>query len=155
MSYRFADSFLATEHVDVMLVITEEIPSKKVLRLFYTGDSSGCGLMKCGTLQSCMRIASLVRRIFCNTSDFGRDVDEVFTIMGCKASYVVNGLQSFGTAWRSHRQDSSSLRRKTPDDGQSNCPKHVEFYSKKFQEISASRWFYHKKLKIYFNDVYL
>ena len=34
---------------------------------------------------------------------------------------------------------------KTPDDGQRNCPKHVEFYSKnKFSEISASSWFYYK-----------
>jgi len=35
---------------------------------------------------------------------------------------------------------------KTPDDGQMNCPKHVEFHSKiKFWEISASSWFYYKK----------
>ena len=35
----------------------------------------------------------------------------------------------------------------TPDDGQRNCPKHVEFYSKnKFEEISASSWFYYKNL---------
>jgi len=33
---------------------------------------------------------------------------------------------------------------KTPNDGQRNCPKHVEFYSKnKFREISASGWFYY------------
>jgi len=31
---------------------------------------------------------------------------------------------------------------KTPDDGQRNCPKHVEFYSKnKFGKINASSWF--------------
>jgi hypothetical protein len=31
---------------------------------------------------------------------------------------------------------------KTPDDGQRNCPKHVEFYFKiKFEKISASSWF--------------
>ena len=36
---------------------------------------------------------------------------------------------------------------KAPDDGHRNCPKHVEFYSKKkFWEISASSWFYYKKL---------
>jgi len=36
---------------------------------------------------------------------------------------------------------------KTPDDGQRNCPKHVEFYSKnKFEKISASSWFYYKNL---------
>jgi len=36
--------------------------------------------------------------------------------------------------------------KKTPDDGQRNCPKHVEFYSKnKFWEISASSWFYYEK----------
>ena len=35
---------------------------------------------------------------------------------------------------------------KTPDDGQTNCPKHVEFHSKnKFWEISAFSWFYYKK----------
>jgi hypothetical protein len=35
---------------------------------------------------------------------------------------------------------------KTPDDGQKNCPKHVEFHSKnKFSEISASIWLYYKK----------
>ena len=37
--------------------------------------------------------------------------------------------------------------RKTPDDGQRNCSKHVEFYSKnKFWQISASSWFYYKNL---------
>jgi len=36
---------------------------------------------------------------------------------------------------------------KIPNDGQRNCPKHVEFYSKiKFGEISSSSWFYCKKL---------
>ena len=36
---------------------------------------------------------------------------------------------------------------RTPDDGWSNCPKHVEFHSKiKFGEISASSWFCYKKL---------
>ena len=36
---------------------------------------------------------------------------------------------------------------KTPVDGQRNCPKHVEVYSKnKFWEISASSWFYYKNL---------
>ena len=35
---------------------------------------------------------------------------------------------------------------KTPDDGQRNCPKYVEFHSKnKIWEISASSWFYYKK----------
>ena len=35
---------------------------------------------------------------------------------------------------------------KTPDDGQRNCPKHVEFHSKnKFEKFSASSWFYYKK----------
>ena len=36
---------------------------------------------------------------------------------------------------------------KTSDDGQRNCPKHVEFYSKKqIWEISAFSWFYCKTL---------
>ena len=36
----------------------------------------------------------------------------------------------------------------TPDDGQRNCPKHLEFYSKnKFWEISASSWFYYKHMR--------
>jgi hypothetical protein len=36
---------------------------------------------------------------------------------------------------------------KTPDDGQRNCPKHVEFHSKiKFWKIGASSWFYYKKV---------
>ena len=35
---------------------------------------------------------------------------------------------------------------KTPDDGQRNCLKHVEFNSRiKFWEIGASGWFYYKK----------
>jgi hypothetical protein len=35
---------------------------------------------------------------------------------------------------------------KTPDGGQRNCPKYVEFHSKKkFWEIGASIWFYCKK----------
>jgi hypothetical protein len=34
----------------------------------------------------------------------------------------------------------------TPDDGQRNCPKHVEFHFKnKIWEISASSWFYYKE----------
>jgi len=33
---------------------------------------------------------------------------------------------------------------KTPDDGQRNCPKHGEFYSKNKFENSASSWFYYK-----------
>ena len=41
------------------------------------------------------------------------------------------------------------LQWKTPDDGQRNCPKHVEFHPKNtFLEISASSWFYYEK----FND---
>ena len=33
----------------------------------------------------------------------------------------------------------------TPGDGQRNCPKHVQFYSRnKIWEIIASRWFYYK-----------
>jgi len=37
---------------------------------------------------------------------------------------------------------------KTPDDGQRNCPKHVEFYSKnKFEKLVASSWFYYEKLQ--------
>jgi len=36
---------------------------------------------------------------------------------------------------------------KTPDDGQRNCPKYVEFYSKKYNwGISACSWFYYKKV---------
>jgi len=32
---------------------------------------------------------------------------------------------------------------RTPDDGQWNCPKHVEFLDKnKFGKINASGWFY-------------
>ena len=37
------------------------------------------------------------------------------------------------------------VQRKTPDDGQRNCPKHVKFHSKsKFWEICASSWFDYK-----------
>ena len=36
---------------------------------------------------------------------------------------------------------------KPADDGQRNCPKHVEFYSKnKIWEISASGWFYYESI---------
>jgi hypothetical protein len=36
----------------------------------------------------------------------------------------------------------------TPDDGQRNCPKHVEFHFKiKFEKISASSWFYYNYIK--------
>jgi len=36
---------------------------------------------------------------------------------------------------------------KVSDDGQTNCPKHIEFCSKnKFRKISASSWFYYKNL---------
>jgi len=31
------------------------------------------------------------------------------------------------------------------DDGQTNCPKHVEFHDKKICEISASSWFHYKE----------
>jgi hypothetical protein len=38
---------------------------------------------------------------------------------------------------------------KTPDDGQRNCLKYVEFYSKnKVWEISAFSWFYYKNLTL-------
>jgi hypothetical protein len=41
---------------------------------------------------------------------------------------------------------------KNSDDGQKNCPKHVEFRSKiKFWEISASSWFYYKKYRHHHN----
>ena len=33
---------------------------------------------------------------------------------------------------------------KPPDDGQTNCPKHVEFMPKQICEISESSWFYYK-----------
>jgi hypothetical protein len=40
-----------------------------------------------------------------------------------------------------------SVRWETPDDGQRDCPKHVELHSKiKFEKISASSWFYYKDL---------
>ena len=35
---------------------------------------------------------------------------------------------------------------KIPDDGQRNCPKHVVLFQKYVWEISASIWFYYKKL---------
>ena len=39
---------------------------------------------------------------------------------------------------------------KYPDDGQRNCKKHIEFYSKKIWEISASSWFcYKNNLSLY------
>jgi len=35
---------------------------------------------------------------------------------------------------------------KTPEDGQRNFPKHVEFYSKNiFEKVSATSWFYYNK----------
>jgi len=40
---------------------------------------------------------------------------------------------------------------KTPDDGQRNCPKHVEFYSKKIWEISASSWCYYTTMHGHLN----
>jgi hypothetical protein len=40
---------------------------------------------------------------------------------------------------------------KTLDDGQKNCPKHVEFRSKKkIWEISASSWYYYTNFKVHF-----
>jgi len=40
---------------------------------------------------------------------------------------------------------------KTPDGGERNCPKHVDFYSKnKIWEISASSWLYYKNVRMYF-----
>jgi len=36
---------------------------------------------------------------------------------------------------------------KTPDDGQRNCPKHVEFHSEnKFEKISAPSWFFSEEI---------
>jgi len=34
----------------------------------------------------------------------------------------------------------------TPDDGQRNCPKYVDFHDKKNCEISASSWFYCREI---------
>ena len=44
---------------------------------------------------------------------------------------------------------------KTPDDGQRNCPKkNVDFHFKnKFLVISASRWFYYKKVQEKWTDL--
>ena len=43
---------------------------------------------------------------------------------------------------------------KTPDDGQRNCLKHVEFYSKnKFEKLGASSWFYYKSGKYVHKNV--
>jgi len=42
--------------------------------------------------------------------------------------------------------------KKTPDDGQRNCPKHVEFYSKnKFEKLMHLAGFF---IRIYFNLAY-
>jgi len=42
-----------------------------------------------------------------------------------------------------------SVQWKTPDDGQRNCPKHAEIYSKnKFGKISSRGWFYYKNINI-------
>ena len=38
----------------------------------------------------------------------------------------------------------------TPDDGQRNCPKHVEFLTRINLEISASIGFYHKEMLLCF-----
>jgi len=36
--------------------------------------------------------------------------------------------------------------KKTPDDWQRNCPKHIQFYSKnKFEKLVPSSWFYYNK----------
>jgi hypothetical protein len=35
--------------------------------------------------------------------------------------------------------------RKTPDDGQRRCPKHVEFYNNKIGIINASGWLFKRK----------
>ena len=94
MSCRFADSLLATEHVDVMLVITEDFPSKKVLRLLhwrFLRLRSNEIWHPAVLYTDCF----LVRRIFCHISGFRRDVAEVFAIVGCNASYAVNRLWMF------------------------------------------------------------
>jgi hypothetical protein len=40
-----------------------------------------------------------------------------------------------------------SVQWTTPDDGQRNCPNHVEFhFQNKIWEISASSWFYYKEI---------
>jgi len=44
-----------------------------------------------------------------------------------------------------HHQDFFSVQWKTPDDGQRNCPKHVEFYSKnKFEKLVHLVGLYYK-----------
>ena len=43
------------------------------------------------------------------------------------------------------------VRWETPDDGQRNCPKHVEIRSKiKFEKISAYSWFFYKDVLWYY-----
>jgi len=37
-----------------------------------------------------------------------------------------------------------TVKKITPDDGQRNCPKHVEFYSKNKFEIVTYSWYYYK-----------
>jgi hypothetical protein len=64
-----------------MLIVTEEFPLKKVLRFLHYGHT------KLGTRQSYMRIATLVRRLFCHTSGFRRDVDGVLRSSGLLRIY--------------------------------------------------------------------
>ena len=49
--------------------------------------------------------------------------------------------------YMSYRFADSLLASKAPDNGQRNCPKHIEFYSQKqIWEISASSWFCYKNV---------
>jgi hypothetical protein len=55
---------------------------------------------------------------------------------------IIRSFSLYTQQWYMSYRFAACVQWKTTDDGQRNCPKHVQFYSKnKFWEISASSWF--------------
>ena len=81
----------------------------------------------------------------------------LYTQQWCASYSFADSLRA-GSAWNQFHPDPASklsanlydvylllcVQRKTPDDGQRNCPKHVEFYSK--NKFEKSSWFYYKNI---------
>ena len=72
----------------------------------------------------------------------------VYVIQACcqlaSSSVLICSQAVSKPAW--HTIAMCAVQWKTPDNGQRNCPKHVEFDSKNKLKISASCWFHYKKL---------
>ena len=84
---------------------------------------------------------SIIRTFSLYTQQWYRSYRFCWQLASCQSMTYNIAKMSAERVWHI---PSLCVQWKTPDDGQRNCPKRVEFYSKnKFCEISASSWFFY------------